>query len=397
MLFRVLYRFIEAKSYFHHYFFLLSAKIEPFENDHSRFKEVLFNLLIFKPLCEIFKFISFCLNISFFIFSTLLKANNIVLRFIFIKVPTNMLFFYLLFDYKLTYIFIEFVFMFVSSYILSFKSSIKLFIFETKQLSYDFFGYPEGYGSFAMEIYPDEYQEYLDSFENIPGPDLNVYYPMRFALSSIMIRLTGIILASSFLFILILNFANLFIIIDANFNELKRALSYKELEFIINNYFFYKKYFLSNTYNTATFYSTIKCILIILYTTIKGCFKYLFFDAYTRFSLIETFKIKYLILNFFYNFFSYIFILILPIHFYYVVYHSYKLIYISTYIGYLFDYLKTLIKFFFKILIIVLKKIWNIIYLIATVEEPDVHAKSNIEQKDNNKNEQKENNQNELK
>jgi hypothetical protein len=49
-----------------------------------------------------------------------------------------------------------------------------------------------------MEIYPDEYQEYRDSFEKIPGPDLNVYYPMRFALSSVMIRLTGVILSISF-------------------------------------------------------------------------------------------------------------------------------------------------------------------------------------------------------
>ena len=64
----------------------------------------------------------------------------------------------------------------------------------------------------------------------------------------------------------------------------------------------------------------------------------------------------------------------LPIHFYYVVYHSYKIRYVSTYVGYLFFYLKKSIFFISRILIIVLKKIWNIVYLIATVEEPDVHA-----------------------
>src|SRR3990167_3522568 len=91
MLFRVLFRLIETKNYFHHYFFLLSAKISPFEDDYSRFLECIFNLLIFKPLIEIIKFISFCLNTIFFIFSILIQANNFVV----------------LFDYKLTYLFIK--------------------------------------------------------------------------------------------------------------------------------------------------------------------------------------------------------------------------------------------------------------------------------------------------
>jgi hypothetical protein len=312
-----------------------------------------------------------------FIFSILIKANNIVLRFIFIKLPMNVIFFFLIFNFNLMYIFIEFVFMFVSSYILCFKSSIKSFIIDLKELSYEFFGYPEGYGSFAMEIYPDEYQEYLDSFENMPAPDLKVYYPMRFALSSVMIRVTGVILSVSFLLILFFNFTNLFIIVDSNFSELRRSLDYKVLEFYQNYKLWYIKNFISTKYDTLTFYSTIKCLIIIIYTTLKLSFKYLFFDAYIRFGLIEIFKIKYLILNFFYNFFSYIFIFVLPIHFYYVVYHAYKIIYISKYIGYLFDYIKQGISFFLRILIFVLKKIWNVIYLIATVEEPDVHAQKN--------------------
>ena len=94
MLFRVLFRLIETKNYFHHYFFLLNAKISPFQDDYSRFLEYIFNLLIFKPLVEIIKFISFCLNMFIFIFSILLKANNIVFRFIFIKIPVNVIFFF---------------------------------------------------------------------------------------------------------------------------------------------------------------------------------------------------------------------------------------------------------------------------------------------------------------
>jgi hypothetical protein len=110
----------------------------------------------------------------------------------------------------------EFFFMFVDAYILSFKDSIKSIIIECRDILDDFIYWleptvveygPENpnmkvYGNFAMEMYPDEYQEYRDSFEKNPGPDLNVYYPMRFALSSVMIRLTGVILAISFFLVL---------------------------------------------------------------------------------------------------------------------------------------------------------------------------------------------------
>ena len=184
--------------------------------------------------------------------------------------------------------------MFVSSYVFSVKIPIKLIFIDIKEFFYDFFGYPSGYnGSFAMEIYPDEYQEYLDSFENNPAPDLNVYYPMRFALSSVMIRLTGVILSISFLFILFFNFTNLFILVDANFSELRKSIDYKMMEFIQNYKVWYTKYYISSKYDTATFLSTIKCLLIIIYTNIKLCFKYLVVDAYVRFGLSAAFKIKY--------------------------------------------------------------------------------------------------------
>jgi hypothetical protein len=137
------------------------------------------------------------------------------------------------------------------------------------------------------------------------------------------------------------------------------------------------KHFILPKEDILTFYLTLKYLFIIIYTTIKICFNYLFFDIYFSLGLTEIFKIKYLILNFFYSFFVYIFIIVLPIHFYYVVYHSYKIIYISKYIGYIFFYLKEIIKFFLRLLIVGLKKFWGIIYLIATVEEPDVHAQKN--------------------
>lgn len=387
MLFRVLYRVFSTKGYFHHYFRLVTAKIENFENDYRKDLKVIFYLFVFKPIKAIIEFILFCLNTVLFIINILLTANNIVLRFVFIKIPVNVFEFFLVcFTHRLQCLTMEFIFMFVDTYFF-FKSSKREFIIECKDLSADFFGYPEGYGSFAMEIYPDEYQEYLDSFDPNPGPNLNVYYPMRFALSSVMIRLTGVVLAFSFFLFLFFYFTNLFIIVNANPSVLRRSLDYKLIETFFNYSKQYQKYTLNpEKYNNKTFYSTVKCIMILIYTYIKICLKYLFFDAYIRFSLVEVFKIKYLTINFFFNFFVYIFIYVLPIHFYYVVYHSYKIIYISTYVGYLYDFLKELLIFLFKVLRFVLKNLWLLIYEIATVEEPDVHAPKKTKKENQNSN-----------
>jgi hypothetical protein len=388
MLFRIITRAFSAKAYFNHYFMLLTAKIEHFENDYRKDLKVIFYLLVFKPIKAIVEFILFCLNAILFIINILLTANNIVLRFLFIKIPVNVFEFFLVcFTHRIQCLVMEFIFMFVDTYVFYFINKKREFIIECKDLSADFFGYPKGYGSFAMEIYPDEYQDYLDSFDKNPGPNLNVYYPMRFALSSVMIRLTGVILALSFFLFLFFYFTNLFIIVNANPSVLRRSVDYKLIETFFNYSKQYQKYTLNpEKYNNKTFYSTFKCIMILIYTYIKICLKYLFFDAYIRFSLVELFKIKYLTLSFFYNFFIYIFIYVLPIHFYYVVYHSYKIIYISTYVGYLYDFLKKILTFFFKILFIVLKKVWLLAYEIATVEEPDVHAPKNKKKENQNTN-----------
>lgn len=385
MLFRVLIRFFDAKGYFHYYFCLLSARISNFENDYSKDLSYIFYLFVFKPIFAIVQFIIFCLNIIWFILTVLIKANNIFLRFVFIKMPLNFLDFIIVcFEYKVRYFIMEFVFMFVDTYIFSFKNPIKSAFFEFRDIiteiftcySYDIdkshnVDERTVLGSLAMEMYPDEYEYYREGFDVEPGPNLNVYYPMRFALSSIMIRLTGIILAISFFFILFFLFTNLFITINANPSELRRTLDYKFIETVYKYSNDFDKYRLNfEKYNNHTFYSTFKCMLIIIYTQIKVCYKYLFFDAYYRFQLTQMFVVKYLILGFFYNFFIYVFIYVLPIHFYYVVYHSYKIIYISTYVGYAYATFKKFIKFIFRMVGIVLKKIWSILYEIATAPEP---------------------------
>jgi len=390
MLFRVLSHMLKTRVYFDYYLTLLLAMISSFNNDYRKDLSVIFYLLIFKPINAILQFILFCLNTIWFIISILLKANNIVCRFVFIKTPLNILNFCLLLcSDKTRYLVMEFFFMFVDAYILSFKESIKSIIIECRDIWDDFVYWLEPtvveygpnnpnmkvYGNFAMEMYPEEYEEYRNSFENNPAPDLNVYYPMRFALSSVMIRLTGVVLSISFLLVLFFYFTNSFIIVNSNPSELRRSIDYKLLETLQLYLTQYQKYTLNpEKYNTFTYSSLVKCMMVIIYTHTKVCLKYLFFDAYIRFDLMSVFKIKYLTLNFFYIFFVNIFIYTLPIHFYYVVYHSYKLIYISTYVGYFYKILKEISSVIFKILTIVSKKVWIITHKIATAEEPPVEV-----------------------
>ena len=105
MLFRVICRALSIKGYFNHYFMLLTAKIEQFENDYRKDLKVIFYLLVFKPINAIVQFILFCLNTILFIILILLKAINIVLRFLFIKIPVNFLNF---FSYEIRYFIMEF-------------------------------------------------------------------------------------------------------------------------------------------------------------------------------------------------------------------------------------------------------------------------------------------------
>lgn len=366
MLFRVIIRFINLRAYLSFFFSFLIAKISYPEEDYSRFLEYIFINLIFKPINKVIIFFVFCFKMVLFIFYILLKAIHIVLHFLFIIVPINIIYFILSFNYEWRYLFIEFIFMFVDAYILSFKYYIKSFIydiyFDTKSLLC----------GGIYELTEEEYEIYKRSFKKISAPDLKVYYPMRFALSSVMIRLTGVILSISLILIIFFNFTNIYVIVDCNFNELRRSISYKFIEFFNNYESEYLKYSDEEKYNNYTFYSTIKCIIIIIYFYVKLCVHYLIFDAYDRFELIEIFKIKYLTFGFIYNFLSYIFIYILPIHLYYVIYHSYKIVSITKSVGSIFSFFINCLKKIYILIKFAYERIRLIILFIINVEEQPV-------------------------
>jgi hypothetical protein len=366
MLFRVILRFINLRAYLSFFFSFLIAKISYPEEDYSRFLEYIFINLIFKPINKIITFFVFCFKMILFILYILLKAIHIVLHFIFIIVPMNIIYFVLSFNYEWRYLFVEFVFMFVDAYVLSFKYHIKSFTydiyFDTKHLLC----------GGVYELTEEEYEEYKRSLKRISAPDLKIYYPMRFALSSVMIRLTGVILSISLVLIIFFNFTNIYLIVDCNFNELRRSIFYKFIEFFNNYETEYLKYADSEKYNSSTFYSTIKCIIIIIYLYIRLCIHFLIFDAYDRFELIELLKIKYLTFGFIYNFLFYIFIYILPIHLYYVIYHSYKIISITKSIGSIFSFFISSFKKIYKNFKIFFNYTTRIATLIVNAEEPPV-------------------------
>lgn len=412
MLFRILARVFSVKSTMDFYFCFICDKISIIEKEYRKFLIYVIKLLIFKPLVKVFNFIFINLTLIFFIIQILSKALAIFLRLIFIIYPLNSFYFFYLFlkpDHQ--YLCIEFVIMFFDSYILFLKYKLKCILLYIKHAIIDLFediiNYSDHlylkyfysidntkiyrpitvnktklYGSFAVEYESWEYEEYKNNFQKVPAPDLQVYYPMRFAMASVMIRITGVVLAVCLLLILIFNFTNIFIIGDGNFHEFRRSLQYKFVQFVQRGVFDHIKYGDFEKYNTSTYWSTVKLVSIIFFTFARVCLNYLIFDAYIRFELVEIFKFKYLILNFFYNFFIYVFIYTLPLHLYYVVYHSYKIIYITTYIGRFIDFLKEGIKRFIQFLVPLLKRFWNFAYLVATIEEPPVDDKKYAIMKD---------------
>lgn len=366
MLFRFIIKFINLSSYLNVFFSFLIARFSYREEDYSRFLEIIFINLIFKPLNEIIKFFIFCFKIVLFILYTLLVAIHFVVHLFLIILPFNLINFIVSFKYDLRYLFIEFVFVFVDAYILSFKYSIKSFYYDICSDIKDMF-YAKTY-----EVDEDEYENYKNSLKTSSAPDLKVYYPMRFALTSVMIRLTGVILSISLFLILFFNFINIFIIGDLNFSELRQTMTYKFIEFFNNYKSDSLKYSNVEKYNNATFYSTVKCIFIIIFLYVKACINYLIFDAYNRFNIMEILKTKSLIFCFFYNFFYYIFIYVLPIHLYYVIIHSYKLISITKIIKKLFGFIKTFVRTVHTILTPSFRGVNKFFLIISTIEEPAV-------------------------
>lgn len=357
MLFRLMNKVINIKEYINFFYFICFAEYSQHRNDYRRFLIFFFKDLVVGTTFKLLYLIIFCFQVVFYIINIMIKAHNIVMRAIIKYLFNFFIFNWECYTYEHRYLAIEIAVMFLETYLYKFKY-YWLIIF------YDYLKYldlklidrvPLQFKRSKLIIKNTEleiiyvelkdYEQYQDeTTEKVPAPDLKVYYPMRFALSSIMIRLTGVILSISLLFILIFEYTNLFSIVNNNISELRRFIPYKFMEFFVNLDTYYYKYFPRETkiyargltfyeetdvnypvYNTLTFFSTVKCFIGIIGVVIRNIYYYFVIDIYQRFDILSFEATKNYYLNYFYNFLKYIFIYVLPIHIYYVIYHSFDL------------------------------------------------------------------------
>lgn len=356
MLFRMINRFINIGEYIKFFYFILFAAYSKHGPDYRRF--LIFSIknlggfIFIKPIYLIL----FCFQVIFYIISIMIKAHNIVMRALIKYLFNFFIFNWECYNYEHRYLAIEIAVMFPEAFLYKFKYHW-LIIF------YDYLTYlkvklvdrvPLQFKRSKLLVKDKEleiiyvelkdYEQYRDeNTEQVPAPDLKVYYPMRYALSSIMIRLTGLILAVSLLFILIFEYTNLFALVHNNFGELRRSVSYKYIEFIIHYESYYYKYFPRETkiyargltyynenyentpvYTNSTLFSSLKCFLGIFGVIFRNLYYYFVVDMYQRFDLLTFEANKTFYLNYFYNFLKYIFIYVLPIHIYYVIFHSFS-------------------------------------------------------------------------
>jgi hypothetical protein len=330
-------------------FKIFDKKFQEFEDDYIRFLICIFNLFVFEPIFNI-------IQTFFIIFYIILFLLNYFFFLFFIKIPAILLFFLILQPFNLTYLFVEIIYMFITPYIFYFKYPLLVI---KGALSKD-----------IPEFVFFDSADYKVKKKNMSSPDLKVYYPMKFALSSVLIRVTGVILSFSFLFIFFFSFFNIFITGNVILGDFDKIFPLKIINFfsgyihIVN-----EDYYDASKYNNKTFYSTIKCILILMYTYFSICYKYLYYDFVIRFAVASYFTKLPIIFYFSYILFIKLFICILPIHIYYVINHSYRIISISKYINYMFFYLKLFIKYLFQRLIISFKKLWEFVIYIAKAED----------------------------
>lgn len=354
MIIRVFFNTLFIFNYLNNQFIIFDKKFQEFEEDYIRFLIYIFNLFIFEPIYDIIK--TFLI-----IFYTIIFIFKFFFCSLFIKIPTSIVFFYFIHPLNLTYIFIESIYMFIIAYV----NYIKYPLFILKH----FLIYLITEKTKLPKLILINSEDYKIKKTIMYAPDLKVYYPMKFALSSVLVRLTGIILSISLLFIFLFTFINIFINGNSIFGDFEKIFPLKIANFFAGYVFDNATYYDPLIYNNKTFYSTLKCILIIMYTYFCVCFKYLYYDLIIRFALYTyIYKIQ-LILGFIYILFIKLFICVLPIHFYYVIHHSYRVISISKYIGFFFYYLKQFIKYLFNLFVLAIKKIWEVGVYIAKAED----------------------------
>lgn len=455
----MLFRFIKALlsfKYIKFIDFIISTHCRKFKQEYINFLKIILNNII--------EFFLFHYIIISFIVSLYIQTAHFISRHVLNYLFNSFIFIWECYTYDQRFVFFEFIYLFVERYVFDFKYKLKIILY--KYIIYGYFDFLDSiffpiiekpiYIYYkektlkhkekefeVIEMDNENYQILREEYDLnekrdpyyyfFSGPDLKVYYPMKFALSSVMIRITGVLLSISLLLIFFFFFMNLFIFNNLNMFELRQTFIDNGFYKIMENLFLYKdvytKYFTDNKfyqyynythiiqsplygkniigepivywqnglliteeniiygyvaeneykYDNTTKYAFLKASLVLVYFIIKNSYFYFLYDLYVTYDYIEFERLRSLYLYFFYNFFFFLFIYILPIHLYYVVYHAYRIGSITKVFGNLLIRLKTPSKIFINFSKISAIKFYSIYRIIKdTPDWPIEYKEDNI-------------------
>lgn len=323
-------------------------------HDYNRFLRCFLKVFIKRPII----FSITVLKILYIIIKYVIKF--LILKIIFIPIILSVYFITNIFN-GLVYFIVEFIYLFIELYILNFKRYLHII-----RKSYVYLFYED------TLIEALEYEKSLiipepEKESNLPlAPDLWIYYPMRFALSSVLIRVTGLLLSVICLIILYCNFFSVYLFTGIAINDIEFLHNIK-LVYAFQGYVvtlpgeLVPPYRNEEVYNMETLKGVRKCLYVEIKTQIFVWYK-VYYYSFIDFNELEyLFDIKPTILYFLKAIVIPIFFAILPLHIYYAFKHLHKTISIERVLIDFFITSYFYLKFIINISVPIFIKMYNII------------------------------------
>lgn len=349
---RIVRHYVDFKMYVWEVCTRMDSDKKLIAHDYNRFLRCFFKVFIKRPII----FSITVLKILYIIVKYVIKF--LILKIIFIPIILSVYFITNIFN-GLVYFIVEFIYLFIELYILHFKRYLHRI-----RKSYVYHFYEDSL------IQALEYEKSLivpEKESNLPlAPDLWIYYPMRFALSSVLIRLTGIILSLICLIILYFNFFNVYLFTGIAINDIEFLHNIK-MVYAFQGYVvtlpgeLVPPYKNEEVYNMETLKGVRKCLYLEIKTQIFVWYK-VYYYSFIDFNELEyLFDIKPTIILFLKGIIIPIFFAVLPWHIYYAFKHLHKTISIERLLMDFFSvsyfYLKRIVNISIPIII----KIYNLI------------------------------------
>lgn len=249
-------------------------------------------------------------------YSSVILRRLIIFLFYFIKYKSIYLFFNLFNSLKFNYFLLDIIFIFIILYYSYIDSSLKKINYLIK---YQY--------ELITLISPDELKKKTN---NEVSPDLKVYYPMEYAMKSVMVRLTGVALFIFILLVLIFEFVSIYIspnllflffpLFELKYIQIMRDFQLQTFYELVSANDYFKN-------NSKSFFYLIKCIIYLAYFLFNICilffcyfFKLFFYLSWIMLNDENYTNIK---IMFFYNFFKNSILIFFIIHIYYTFSHTY--------------------------------------------------------------------------